>query len=74
MGTRAFPCALRRRGVARKSAVTKHARRLEFEFAWQPRFHDHIIRDDRSYDRITEYVINNPQNWQHDKFYPENGT
>ncbi|MCB0846296.1 MAG: transposase, partial [Bacteroidetes bacterium] len=28
-----------------KSAVTKHARRLGFEFEWQARFHDRIIRD-----------------------------
>ena len=52
-----------------KSAVTKHAHRLGYEFAWQSRFYDHIIRDDRSYNRITEYIITNPQNWQNDKFY-----
>ncbi len=55
-----------------KSAVTKHAHRLGYEFAWQPRFHDHIIRDDESYNRIAKYVINNPQNWQDDKFYTDN--
>jgi len=51
-----------------KSAVTKHANRLELELQWQPRFHDHIIRDDQSYQKITEYIINNPANWQDDKF------
>ncbi len=66
--TRAFPCALRRRGVARKSAVTRHARRLGYQFAWQPGFYDHIIRNDAAYDRITEYIKNNPRNWQKDKF------
>ena len=52
-----------------KSAVTKHARRLGFDFDWQSRFHDHIIRDEQSYLRITEYIINNPQNWRDDCFY-----
>ena len=52
-----------------KSAVTKHARRLGFDFYWQSRFHDHIIRDEQSYLRITEYVINNPRNWCDDCFY-----
>ena len=55
-----------------KSAVTKHARRLGFDFYWQSRFHDHIIRDEKSYLRITEYVINNPRNWRDDCFYGEN--
>jgi len=52
-----------------KSAVTKHANRLGFENGWQPRFHDHIIRNDAEYQRISNYIINNPDNWKDDKFY-----
>ena len=52
-----------------KSAVTKHAHRLGFEFGWQTRFHDHIIRDDASFETITNYILNNPENWQEDKFF-----
>ncbi len=52
-----------------KSAVMKHARRLGFNFYWQSRFHDHVIRDERSYLRIAEYIINNPRNWRDDCFY-----
>ncbi len=52
-----------------KSAVTKHANRLGFEFAWQSRFHDHIIRNDDEYERIKQYIINNPAKWGDDKFY-----
>ncbi len=51
-----------------KSAVTKHARRLGYQFAWQRRFHDHIIWDKNSYHRITNYIINNPSKWEEDKF------
>jgi REP element-mobilizing transposase RayT len=36
---------------------------------WQSRFHDHIIRDDDSLQRIREYIVNNPTTWQDDKFY-----
>jgi REP element-mobilizing transposase RayT len=54
-----------------KSAVTKHANRLGFDFAWQTRFHDHIIRDDKSFQHISNYIINNPANWQEDKFFNE---
>lgn len=52
-----------------KSAVTKHAHRLGFEFEWQTRFHDHIIRDEKSFNTISNYIINNPVNWKDDKFF-----
>ncbi|MFD2516432.1 transposase [Salinimicrobium flavum] len=43
-----------------KSAVTKHANRLNLKFAWQPLFYDHIIRDHRSFENISRYIIQNP--------------
>jgi REP element-mobilizing transposase RayT len=51
-----------------KSAVTKHANRLGFEFGWQSRFHDHVIRNEESFKRIQNYIINNPKNWKEDRF------
>jgi putative transposase len=36
---------------------------------WQRNFHDHIIRDEQSYQKIANYIINNPANWKDDKFY-----
>ena len=35
---------------------------------WQRNYHEHIIRDEQSYHRIANYIINNPQNWKNDKF------
>ena len=52
-----------------KSAVTKHANRLGYKFAWQTRFHDHIIRDDAAFQRISNYIIRNPSQWGKDKFH-----
>ncbi|MFP4622282.1 MAG: transposase, partial [Bacteroidales bacterium] len=52
-----------------KSIVTKHARKINPAFAWQSRFYDHIIRNDRSYERIKQYIIDNPKNWKNDRFY-----
>lgn len=54
---------------AYKSAVTRHARRLGFEFGWQASFHDHIIRTDQSYQTITNYIRENPSKWTQDKFF-----
>lgn len=49
-----------------KSAVTKDARLINPDFNWQTRFHDHIIRDDGSHQRIKKYIENNPRNWKED--------
>ena len=46
-----------------KSAVSKYAHRLGFDFAWQPRFHDRIICDEREFGNITKYIRNNPRDW-----------
>lgn len=46
-----------------KSAVTKYCNRLGLEFKWQSRFHDHIIRNETSFHRISHYIRNNPKMW-----------
>ena len=52
-----------------KSAVSKHAHRLNFDFTWQRNFYDHVIRDEVSHQKIAEYVVNNPVKWEEDRFY-----
>ncbi|MFD2145246.1 transposase [Mucilaginibacter antarcticus] len=52
-----------------KAAVTTYARKKEIPFNWQPRFHDHIIKSNEEYIKIADYIVNNPSNWQADKFY-----
>ncbi len=51
-----------------KGRCSFEIRKFHADFAWQPRFHDHIIRDDAEYQRISDYIINNPENWDNDKF------
>ena len=36
---------------------------------WQRNYWEHIIRDEQSYHRISNYIINNPNNWKGDKFH-----
>ena len=52
-----------------KSAVTKWCNENNLSFGWQTRFHDHIIRDKDEFHRIRNYIINNPANWNKDKFF-----
>lgn len=49
-----------------KQAVTRYARRNNIEFAWQKRFHDHIIRGINDGNRIAEYIKDNVLRWAAD--------
>lgn len=44
----------------------------ELKFKWQPRFHDHIVRDELALARIQNYIVNNPAHWNDDGFHREN--
>jgi putative transposase len=53
-----------------KSATTKRineSRKSPGNPVWQPRFHDHIIRNVRELSAIRRYIRNNPANWAHDR-------
>lgn len=52
-----------------KSVVSKNAHLTQPDFEWQSRFHDHIIRNKESFERIQIYISTNPKNWKDDKFY-----
>lgn len=39
------------------------------DFAWHRSFHDHIIRDEKAYTAIFNYINLNPQKWFKDRFY-----
>lgn len=56
-----------------KSAATKRAnlyRNTPGAALWQARFHDHIIRDDAAYQKIRDYIQNNPRYWRDDRLQP----
>ncbi len=53
-----------------KGAVTRFARKNNFtSFVWQPRFYDHIIRNENDLHRIRTYIQNNPLKWELDEYY-----
>ncbi len=51
-----------------KRICTINARKANSDFGWQSRFHDHIIRNNMEFERIANYINNNPANWMKDKF------
>ena len=52
-----------------KGRCTFEMRKIYTKFSWQPRFHEHVIRNEESYLKITEYIQNNPLRWLEDKYH-----
>jgi len=60
---------------AYKTTVSKQIHILGFTgFQWQRSFFDHIIRNEKSYIRIIDYIQTNPQRWNDDTFFNKPAT
>lgn len=51
-----------------KIGVTKYAREHNIDFAWQPRYHDRVIRDEQELFAVRNYIRNNPVEWALDEY------
>ncbi len=54
-----------------KIGVKKWSTINGMHFAWQPRFYEHIIRNEESLKKIREYILNNPKRWESDEYHPK---
>lgn len=52
-----------------KGRCSFECRKINPNFSWQSRFHDHIIRNSRSFENIQNYIEQNPSKWDEDRFY-----
>ena len=53
-----------------KMSVTKKIREIEpGKIVWQRSYHDHVIRNQKSYEKIWLYIEKNPLKWEEDCFY-----
>jgi putative transposase len=55
-----------------KGRCSFEIRKIHADFGWQSRFHDHIIRNSKSFETIQYYIENNPINWKEDEFNGSN--
>ncbi|MFC1613759.1 transposase [Gemmatimonadota bacterium] len=56
-----------------KSAVTKSINILHGTpgaLLWQPRYYDHVIRNEEELNSIREYILANPARWEFDRENP----
>ncbi len=51
-----------------KSSVARLINPKTTFFAWQPRFHDEIIKDDKRFLVLKQYLKNNPKKWEKDEY------
>lgn len=51
-----------------KSVTTRKCFELGFRQIWQRNYYEHIIRNEKEYLLIKQYIINNPMNWKKDKY------
>ena len=49
--------------------ISKEIHNTYFEKIWQRSYHDHIIRDEKDYKKIWEYIDTNVIRWEKDCFY-----
>jgi len=57
-----------------KGSVTKRIRSqegLQGIMVWQRNYHDHVVRNDKSLQRIREYIAYNPENWAKDFYFDD---
>jgi len=53
-----------------KATVTRQINDLEnLGTIWQRNYYEHIIRSEKAYEKISDYIINNPYHWAQDRFY-----
>lgn len=45
---------------------------VNYDKIWQKSFYDHIIRDEKDLDRVSEYILYNPAKWHLDSLNPAN--
>ena len=55
-----------------KQKVSKEIHKMWYEgFQRQKSFYDCVILDEKSLQRVQEYICNNPLKWDHDKYYDD---
>ena len=50
-----------------KGAVKRQCNEFGYDFQWQPRYHDSIVKNELILNKIREYIKNNPKMWHRDR-------
>ena len=51
------------------ASLQQQQQQQQIHAVWQPRYHEHIIRNQRAFEKIMNYIDTNIEKWSHDCFY-----
>lgn len=52
-----------------KSVTTRECFKYNYNKLWQRNYYEHVIRNEKEYYKILEYIQENPIKWEEDKYY-----
>lgn len=52
-----------------KSVTTRECFKYGYKQIWQRNYYEHIIRNEKEYYKIVEYIRNNPLRWEDDTYF-----
>jgi len=55
-----------------KGAVKRYVNKNNIKFIWQSSYYEEIIRNEKHYSKIYDYILSNPQTWDKDENNPKN--
>jgi len=56
-------------GSFKKFVTLQIRREITQNFKWQRSYYDHVIRNEKSLEKIREYILSNPENWEQDRHW-----
>lgn len=56
--------------IYQEGVKTKNWQRFDVKL-WQRKYWEQVIREQQSYETISNYIVANPANWKEDKFYKQ---
>jgi putative transposase len=65
-----IPCSIASIIKGFKIGVTKWCRNnTNIDTIWQRNYYDQIIRDDHSFQNISQHIADNPKKWNNDRLF-----
>ena len=58
-------------GTMKSISTIRCHKELKTRFAWQRSFYDHVIRNEKDYREVWEYIEENPVKWTQDQFFKQ---
>jgi len=55
--------------VTKQINILRELHKIPKKPVWQRNYYEHVLRNQESFNKISEYIIYNPQKWKEDEFF-----